>query len=314
MARRKKQTKKSRLTPEQQRQRNEANKEAAIKAYRFIKHYTKAYYKWAGNLPKGKGRRTLGRVAPALLLFILIPAGGGEPTEPTQTNKHATSAVVEPVRAEAETSLIDTNLPSYPVTIVRTGLDFEYTYEGTLRAYADKTVVEATWRSECFAPAQLNETTNEYTYTILTDSSTLEAENNFTDCLAGEKGVLSDTYPVEIDSDGTIRADAIEADGTIIVKDSIVITGGPAPKQVSKISQGIEQDSEPVTEQDEPTTEQYEPEPQVEDVEVYVAPAPQPVRHSTCKEYKAAGLGPFTVDDPQYEAKLDRDKDGLACE
>ena len=307
MARRKKQIKKARLTPEQQRQRNEANKEAAIKTYRFIKHYIKAYYKWAGNLPKGKGRRTLGRVAPALLLFILIPVGGGEPTEPTQANKQATSAVVEPVRAEAETSSIETNLSSYPVTIVRTGLDFEYTYEGTLVVYADKTVIEATWRSECFTPAQLNETTNEYTYTILTDSSTLEVENNFTDCLAGEKGVLNDEYPVVIDSDGTIRADAIESDGTIIVKDSIVITGGPAPEQVNKISQDIERDSEPIAEQD-------ESEPQVEEIEGYTDPIPQAVYYSTCKEYKAAGLGPFTADDPQYEAKLDRDKDGLACE
>ncbi|MED1784221.1 thermonuclease family protein [Brevibacillus fortis] len=47
------------------------------------------------------------------------------------------------------------------------------------------------------------------------------------------------------------------------------------------------------------------------------APAPQPVQevyYGSCKEAKAAGAAPLYVGDPGYREKLDRDKDGVACE
>ncbi len=78
-----------------------------------------------------------------------------------------------------------------------------------------------------------------------------------------------------------------------------------------------------------PTT-QYEPAPAPESVyvaepeSVYVAPAPAPftaipdapssVSYANCAAVRAAGAAPIYAGSPGYSLKLDRDRDGVACE
>ena len=67
---------------------------------------------------------------------------------------------------------------------------------------------------------------------------------------------------------------------------------------------------EPAEDVDAPTVEE-EPAPP--------APAPQPVRaptqpYASCAQARAAGAAPLYEGDPGYNPRLDRDKDGVACE
>ncbi len=59
--------------------------------------------------------------------------------------------------------------------------------------------------------------------------------------------------------------------------------------------------------------------PEVEEEPAPPAPAPQPVRaptqmYSSCAQARAAGAAPLYEGDPGYNPRLDRDKDGVACE
>lgn len=59
--------------------------------------------------------------------------------------------------------------------------------------------------------------------------------------------------------------------------------------------------------------------PAVEEEPAPPAPAPQPVRaptqmYSSCAQARAAGAAPLYEGDPGYNPRLDRDKDGVACE
>lgn len=59
--------------------------------------------------------------------------------------------------------------------------------------------------------------------------------------------------------------------------------------------------------------------PKVEEEPAPPAPAPQPVRaptqmYSSCAQARAAGAAPLYEGDPGYNPRLDRDKDGVACE
>ena len=59
--------------------------------------------------------------------------------------------------------------------------------------------------------------------------------------------------------------------------------------------------------------------PAVEEEPAPPAPAPQPVRaptqmYSSCAQARAAGAAPLSEGDPGYNPRLDRDKDGVACE
>lgn len=59
--------------------------------------------------------------------------------------------------------------------------------------------------------------------------------------------------------------------------------------------------------------------PEVEEEPAAPAPAPQPVRaptqmYSSCAQARAAGAAPLYEGDPGYNPRLDRDKDGVACE
>lgn len=57
----------------------------------------------------------------------------------------------------------------------------------------------------------------------------------------------------------------------------------------------------------------------VEEEPAAPAPAPQPARaptqmYATCAQARAAGAAPLYEGDPGYNPRLDRDKDGVACE
>lgn len=59
--------------------------------------------------------------------------------------------------------------------------------------------------------------------------------------------------------------------------------------------------------------------PEVDEEPAAPAPAPQPVRaptqmYSSCAQARAAGAAPLYEGDPGYNPRLDRDKDGVACE
>lgn len=59
--------------------------------------------------------------------------------------------------------------------------------------------------------------------------------------------------------------------------------------------------------------------PTVEEEPAPPAPAPQPVRaptqpYASCAQARAAGAAPLSEGDPGYNPRLDRDKDGVACE
>ena len=207
-------------------------------------------------------------------------------------------------------------ITTYPVTVVKTGLDFQYTYEGELKAYSDKTVIEATWTPECGDSAPVDFQTQRFTYTLPTSSSQMETKNEYSDCF-GQEGVSHQSDPYQVDADGTIRVDLVEpSDGSLIREDFIVITSGPIPEErtvsetiadpadeASDIPYAADLDAEPQT----AVAESIEEELQVESV--------QPtVYYSTCKEYNEAGLGNFTTSDPEYSSRRDRDKDGIACE
>ena len=72
---------------------------------------------------------------------------------------------------------------------------------------------------------------------------------------------------------------------------------------------------EPASEEPQETSDA----PEVEEEPAAPAPAPQPVRaptqmYSSCAQARAAGAAPLYEGDPGYNPRLDRDKDGVACE
>ena len=196
---------------------------------------------------------------------------------------------------------------TYPITVVKTGLDFQYTYEGALQVYSDKTVVQATWTPQCGETASVDYQTQRFTYTFSPDSSQMETKNEYSDCF-GKEGIRTQSDPFQLDSDGTIRVDLIEpSDGSLIREDFIVITGGPALDAAA-----VEADSVDVS-YSEPEETIYEAEPY--DIgELGGGGLNDLAQYSNCSEFNDAGLGNFTPDHPSYSSKRDRDKDGIACE
>ena len=277
----------------------------------------KRYYSWAGEL-KSKKARLGAQFAPPLLLLSIIGAsiGGGEPSQnaiapqPKRIETTAVEKTEKPIATEVKAPSA-----TYPITVTKTGLDFQYTYEGELKVYPDKAVIEATWTPECGESAPVDYQTQKFTYTLPSGNSQMEIQNEYSDCL-GNEGVNNESAPYRVDPDGTIRADLIEpSDGSLIREDFIVITGGPAPEGETVSESGVEStDDRPLD-----TLYASEPEPETPmeetiEEEVYVEQATPSVSYSTCKEYNSAGLGNFTPDDPEYTSKRDRDGDGIACE
>ena len=277
----------------------------------------KRYYSWAGGIKNKKARLGTQFAPPLLLLLLLGAVIGGEESgqnaiapQPEKIEAAAVEQTEKPIATEVKAPSA-----TYPITVIKTGLDFQYTYEGELKVYPGKTVIEATWTPECGESAPVDYQTQKFTYALPSDSSQMEIRNNYSDCL-GNEGINNEDAPYRVDPDGTIRADLIEpSDGSLIREDFIVITGGPAPEGETVSESGVKS-----TDNGDPDT-LYASEPELEtpveetiEEEVYVEQAAPAVSYSTCKEYNNAGLGNFTPSDPEYTSKRDRDGDGIACE
>lgn len=100
---------------------------------------------------------------------------------------------------------------------------------------------------------------------------------------------------------------------------SLVMTPDESPSATPEPEATPETEATPEPEpaSEEPTEASDAPE--VEEEPAAPAPAPQPVRaptqmYSSCAQARAAGAAPLYEGDPGYNPRLDRDKDGVACE
>lgn len=100
---------------------------------------------------------------------------------------------------------------------------------------------------------------------------------------------------------------------------SLVMTPEESPSATPEPEATPETEATPEPEpaSEEPTEASDAPE--VEEEPAPPAPAPQPVRaptqmYSSCAQARAAGAAPLYEGDPGYNPRLDRDKDGVACE
>lgn len=100
---------------------------------------------------------------------------------------------------------------------------------------------------------------------------------------------------------------------------SLVMTPDESPSATPEPEATPETEATPEPEpaSEEPTEASDAPE--VEEEPAPPAPAPQPVRaptqmYSSCAQARAAGAAPLYEGDPGYNPRLDRDKDGVACE
>lgn len=105
---------------------------------------TKHYYKWANGLSNRKIRLVAVFAPPLFVLGALssiVAPGETANQNAIVSQKQSTETASEPsvpVVSEAPSE-------TYPIAVVKTGLDFQYTYEGELQVYSDRTVVQATW-------------------------------------------------------------------------------------------------------------------------------------------------------------------------
>ena len=110
---------------------------------------------------------------------------------------------------------------------------------------------------------------------------------------------------------------------TLTVAESAVASLVMTPDESPSVTPEPEATPEPeVTPEPEPASEEPQEAsdaPEVEEEPAAPAPAPQPVRaptqmYSSCAQARAAGAAPLYEGDPGYNPRLDRDKDGVACE
>ena len=110
---------------------------------------------------------------------------------------------------------------------------------------------------------------------------------------------------------------------TLTVTESAVASLVMTPDESPSVTPEPEATPEPeVTPEPEPASEEPQEAsdaPEVEEEPAAPAPAPQPVRaptqmYSSCAQARAAGAAPLYEGDPGYNPRLDRDKDGVACE
>ena len=104
---------------------------------------------------------------------------------------------------------------------------------------------------------------------------------------------------------------------TLTVTESAVASLVMTPDESPSATPEPEATTEPEPASEEPTEASDAPE--VEEEPAPPAPAPQPVRaptqmYSSCAQARAAGAAPLYEGDPGYNPRLDRDKDGVACE
>lgn len=96
---------------------------------------------------------------------------------------------------------------------------------------------------------------------------------------------------------------------------ALVSTHSPTPEETTATPEPAPATVEPEPEPEpEPAVEEPEPVP-VADEPAPPAPAPAPARPFTsCAQAREAGAAPLYRGDPGYSPRLDRDKDGVACE
>ena len=97
---------------------------------------------------------------------------------------------------------------------------------------------------------------------------------------------------------------------------SLVMTPDASPSATPETEVTPEPEATP---EPEPASEEPEPEPAAEEPEPVAdepaPPAPAPARPFTsCAQAREAGAAPLYRGDPGYSPRLDRDKDGVACE
>jgi hypothetical protein len=100
---------------------------------------------------------------------------------------------------------------------------------------------------------------------------------------------------------------------------SLVMTpdGSPSATPEPEVTPETEATPEPEPASEEP--QEASDAPAVEEEPAAPAPTPQPIRaptqmYSSCAQARAAGAAPLYEGDPGYNPRLDRDKDGVACE
>jgi hypothetical protein len=198
------------------------------------------YYHWAATIENTRWRRVARLGPPGLIaLMIIVGTFSEEPTfykdqerEPEGVSEAEAFSVKEDqaVSNTLEKPSVDKevdSVPTYPITVVKTGLDFQNTFQGKLKVYPEKTVVEAYWYPEC-GESSVSTQTRTFTFVLPNDSTTASINDEWNpDCFGGQ-GERDTSNPYQIDPDGVIRIDSVEpSDGSIIVKDAVVITGGP---------------------------------------------------------------------------------------
>lgn len=100
---------------------------------------------------------------------------------------------------------------------------------------------------------------------------------------------------------------------------SLVMTPDESPSATPEPEATPETEATPEPEPASEEPQETSDAPEVEEEPAAPAPAPQPVRaptqmYSSCAQARAAGAAPLYEGDPGYNPRLDRDKDGVACE
>lgn len=100
---------------------------------------------------------------------------------------------------------------------------------------------------------------------------------------------------------------------------SLVMTPDESPSATPEPEATPETEATPEPEPASEEPQEASDAPEVEEEPAPPAPAPQPVRaptqmYSSCAQARAAGAAPLYEGDPGYNPRLDRDKDGVACE
>lgn len=146
---------------------------------------------------------------------------------------------------------------------------------------------------------------------VVDEFGTAIEESHYED---GFKVTAQDTVGEGVSTSSTI---------TLTVAESAVASLVMTPDESPSATPEPEATSEPeATTEPEPASEEPQEAsdaPEVEEEPAAPAPAPQPVRaptqmYSSCAQARAAGAAPLYEGDPGYNPRLDRDKDGVACE
>lgn len=175
------------------------------------------YRDWAASRKTSRGR-VFAFSAPALLLLVLIVASSMSTTVEPETSVPKV-AEIEPVET------LPTTVASEPVgekvKVVKTGLDFQDIYEGERFEESDGTFRVVVKIDEgCPGVGRRD---YEFRYSLETKLFT-ETVKDIDNCLGQNAVYRGDPEPLEVEADGTIKVDALDTDGTVIVDDSIVIS------------------------------------------------------------------------------------------